>query len=167
MTSPMIVFVLAPVSIQSLLPQMLDLDRLMIAPNPRYKTEQASSYDRASKSPTEDWFANGDAGKFLRTERREGRAEYVMADLRGPGAVVRIWSANPAGVIRFYFDGEAGPRLEAKMADLLTGKVPPFEAPFAYGAAQGTNLYFPIPYSRGLKITVDNSDNDRARALYY
>ncbi|NQT53433.1 DUF2961 domain-containing protein, partial [bacterium] len=33
----------------------------------------------------------------------------VVAAIAGPGAVFRIWSANPIGKIRFYFDGSAAP----------------------------------------------------------
>jgi hypothetical protein len=159
--------VFGQVSVRTLLPQMTDLSRLARRPSPYFTTAQASSYDRASKDPATDWFANGDAGKFLRAESRPGRTEYVMADLKGPGAVVRIWSANPTGVVRFYFDGESEARFQAKMADLLGGKVQPFRDPFGYFSARGANLYFPFPYSRSLKVTVDDSDGDRVRGLYY
>lgn len=155
------------VSVETLIPQMTDLGLLTKVPEPFYTTHQASSYDRASKNPEEGWFANGDAGKFIRVEGTEGRKEKVMADLRGPGAVVRIWSANPAGVVRFYFDGEKEPRLMGKLADLLGGKLAPFEDPFAYTASMGWNIYFPFPYAKSLKITVDDSDNDGSKNLYY
>ncbi len=160
---------LAPaVSVQTLLPEMTDMMHLTERPNPAYTTAQASSYDRKSNpGPNSDPFANADAGQFLRTERTEGRTEYVMADLKGPGAAVRVWSANPAGTVRFYFDGEPKARIEHKMVDLLSGKVAPFTPPFAYGAAQGFNLYFPLPYAKSLKVTVDDTDENRARALYY
>ena len=156
------------VTLGSLLKEMTDLSRLAKRPMPGYTAAQSSSYDRGSKEPgNEAWFANGDAGKFLRNEPKEGRVEHVMADLRGPGAVVRIWSANPAGVIRFYFDGEAEARFAWPMADLLGGKVKPFLDPLAYFSARGANLYFPIPYARSLKITADNTQDDAARHLYY
>lgn len=158
---------LAQVSVGTLLPQMTDLSRLARRPAPFFHTAQASSYDRASKDPETDWFANADAGKFVRTEQVQGRREYVMADLKGPGAVVRIWSANPTATIRFYFDGEESPRLEAKMADLLGGRVAPWGDPYAYFSARGANLYFPFPYQRALRITVDDSDANRAAHLYY
>jgi hypothetical protein len=90
-----------------------------------------------------------------------------MADLRGPGAVVRIWSANPAAVMRWYFDGEEKPRFELETKDLLTGRTSLFPDPFAYVSARGCNLYFPIPYARSLKITVDDQDNDAAKGMYY
>lgn len=156
------------ITTESLLAEMEDRNRLADFPSPAYRTAQASSFDRASLSPgTEAWFANADFGKFLRTETTEGRTEMVMADLQGPGAVVRIWSANPLGTIRFYFDGENAPRLEAPMADLLSGKVDPYKSPFAYVAARGCNLYFPFPYSKSLKITVEDPSGQNAKGLYY
>ncbi|MBX3111695.1 MAG: DUF2961 domain-containing protein [Fimbriimonadaceae bacterium] len=161
---PLLIAAIAPqVSVESLLPEMTDLHRLYLPPSPAYTCSQASSYDRRSKTPgNADWFANGDAGHFLRDEHVDGRVEHVMADLKGPGAVVRVWSANPAGVVRFYFDGESTPRLTEKLADLLSEK----HAPFGYGAANGWDLYFPVPYAKSLKITVDNSD-ERSKSLYY
>ncbi|AIE84712.1 hypothetical protein OP10G_1344 [Fimbriimonas ginsengisoli Gsoil 348] len=148
---------------KTLLPQMWDLRYLSRPPKPSFTAAQASSYDRASNpGPNSDPFANGDAGQFIRTEVNDGRTEQVMADLKGPGTVVRVWSANPKGTIRFYFDGESKPRIEATMADFLTGKVAPFYDPFAYSAAQGTDLYFPFPYAKSLKVTAENSDH-----LYY
>jgi hypothetical protein len=161
----------AVVDTNSLLREMVDFENLTRRPAPYYTTAQASSYDRRSTTTenqtTEGWFANGDWGKYIRTEQRDGRREYVMADLTGPGAVVRIWSANPFGTIRFYFDGESTPRLEAKTRDLLTGKHSFMKPPFGYPALRGCDLYFPIPYSRSLKVTVDDTDENGAERMYY
>ncbi len=162
---PLLALVLAPnVSVDTLLPEMNDLHRLYKPPVPTYTCSQASSYDRRSKSPgNSDWFANGDAGHFVRQEQVANRVEYVLADLKGPGAVVRIWSANPAGVVRFYFDGESTPRVQERLADLLSER----HAPFGYESSSGRNLYFPFPYSKSLKITVDDSEKDSNRIYYH
>lgn len=151
-----------------MLDEMASLDWLSARPKPYFRAAQASSYDRASTTPKDQkgWFANGDLGKYVRIEEKNGRKEYVMADLKGPGAVVRIWSANPMGTIRFYFDGESKPRLEEKTADLLLGKVAPYTDPIAYIAAQGANIYFPFPYAKSLKITLENDKNEWP-SLYY
>ncbi|MGV3615693.1 MAG: DUF2961 domain-containing protein [Fimbriimonas sp.] len=156
------------VSVKTLLPQMWDMSHLTKPASPAYTAAQASSYDRASDpGPNQDWFANGDAGKYLRVEERNGRKEYVMADLKGPGAVVRIWSANPTGVMRFYFDGETTPRLESDCGKLLTGGDPRFPDPFSYIASQGTNLYFPLPYAKSLKVTLDDRDGANKPGTFY
>jgi len=148
----------APVSTASLLDEMTDLTGMALFPDPAYTCRQFSSYDRKSKSPEEEWFANHDRGQYLRVESREGRQEYVMMDSEGPGAVVRIWSANPEGVMRIYLDGEAEPVVEAPMQDILGGRLAGWPQPIAGERSKGWNLYFPIPYDRHCKITSDHGD---------
>ena len=99
------------ISVKSLLADMTDLGTLTEFPAPAYTCKQFSSYERASKTSADlaTWFANGDCGQYLRVEDREGRKEYVMMDAAGPGAIVRIWSANPVGVLRIYLDGAEKP----------------------------------------------------------
>lgn len=155
------------ITTQSLIQEMTDLSRLSKAPSPSYTSAQASSYDRASeKEGNAAWFANGDYGKYLRKETIKDRTEWVMADLAGPGAVVRIWSANPTGVLRFYFDGEVEPRMTVKTLDLLTGKAQPWGDTFSYMSSRGCNIYFPFAYGKSLKITVEDTDK-KANGMYY
>ncbi len=47
------------------------------------------------------------------------------------------------------------------MQDLLSGKVKPFGSPIAGVRAKGWNLYFPIPYQKHCKITIDGG------SIYY
>ncbi len=144
-----------PVSLKGLLPEMTDLGRMAEFPSPPYTCRQFSSWDRASKSPTQNWFANGDCGQYLRVEDREGRKEYVMMDAEGPGAIVRIWSANPDGVLRIYIDGAEKPAIEAPMKEVLGGKYPGLAKPIAGERSRGWNLYLPIPYAKACKVTSD------------
>ena len=52
----------------------------------------------------------------------DGGKRYVLLDAAGPGAIVRIWTATPAGTLRIYIDGDrARPALEAPIAALLRG----------------------------------------------
>ena len=138
-----------------LLNDMTDLAGLASFPSPAYTCKQFSSYDRASKSPTEGWFANNDCGQYLRTEDRAGRKEYVMMDAAGPGAIVRIWSANPAGTLRIYLDGAEEAVLAAPMSELLGGKYPGLPRPISGEYSKGWNLYLPIPYAKSCKVTSD------------
>jgi Protein of unknown function (DUF2961) len=142
----------------SLLDDMTNLAGLAEFPHPSYTCKQFSSYDRASKSPTENWFANNDCGQYLRTEQNGARKEYVMMDTAGPGAIVRIWSANPAGTLRIYIDGNSKPAVEAPMSDLLGGKYRGLPRPIAGEYSKGWNLYFPIPYATHCKVTSDKGD---------
>ncbi|MFN3650971.1 MAG: DUF2961 domain-containing protein [Armatimonadota bacterium] len=145
------------VSTRSLLTELTDLRGMAEFPAPQYSTGQFSSHDRRSTSAAdhEGWFANDDWGRFLRIEERDGRQEQVMMDAKGPGAVVRIWSANPSGTLRIYLDGASTPVIEEKMEELLGGKVSGFPLPIAGVRARGYNLYFPIAYAKSCKITCD------------
>lgn len=141
-----------------LIDELTDLRALSVYPDPAFVCRQFSSYDPKSLSPEQDWFANGDRGHYLRVEEVDGREEHVMMDTAGPGAVVRIWSANPQGTIRVYVDGAVEPVIEAPMTDFLSGKTEGFPFPIAHLVSKGWNTYFPIPYAKHCKITSDKGD---------
>ena len=149
-----------PVSTRTLLAEMTDLAALAEFPAPPYTCRQFSSYDRASTTPADakTWFANADANQYLRVEERAGRKEYVMMDVDGPGAIVRIWSANPKGTLRIYLDKAETPVLEFPMADLLGGKVAGVPEPIACERSSGWSSYLPIPYARHCKVTSDEKE---------
>lgn len=151
------------VTTDSLLDEMTNLERLAVLPSPAYVTRQFSSYDPKSKTPQdhEGWFANRDRGQYIRTEKVGNRTEYVMMDTEGPGAIVRIWSANPDGDLRIYIDGAAKPAIEGSMSDLMGGQVGSLPEPIAGVRARGYNLYLPIPYAKHCKVTCTD------KALYY
>ena len=168
------------ITTNSLLTEMSDLTRLAYGEQAPFTLRMVSSYDRASVKPgtgnangatpfeCSGWWANFDGNGFIRDETNEGRKERVLFDEEGPGAVVRMWSANPRGTLRFYFDGQSSPGFQAAMDALLVGDVEPIVGSFAYSAVTGqlegksypgANLYFPIPYRSHLKITVDVPPN--------
>jgi len=148
-----------------LLRAMVDLDWLWQPPAPGERCIQFSSYDRksdAGPASGESWWANGDSGQFLRVEERTpGRKEWVMVDCEGPGSIVRTWSADPKGTLRFYLDGAEQPTWEVDFAALTSGKLPPFLAPLAGVCARGHNCHLPFPFARHLLVTCDE------RRFYY
>lgn len=152
-----------PITTRGLLQEMTDLKQLAEFPSPTYTTKQFSSHSPKSKSPSDHdaWFANEDWDNWIRIEKNDGREERVMMESDKPGAVVRIWSANPAGTLRVYIDGESKPAIEAKMEDLLSGKVPGIPDPISGLYSKGYNLYLPMPYAKSCKITTD------AKGFYY
>lgn len=142
-----------------LLDDMVDLRWLAVAPHPEESGRQFSSYDRKSHAGREDraaWYANNDRGQFLREETRAGRTEYVLADCDGPGAVVRIWSANPSGDLHFFIDGVLA--LTVPFEELCSGETAPFLAPLSGVRSRGWNCYVPLPFQRHLKITSTSND---------
>ncbi|MBN1422426.1 MAG: DUF2961 domain-containing protein, partial [Planctomycetes bacterium] len=139
------------------LDRMVDLSWLA-RPEPGTRCIQFSSYDRACenwKTNPESWRANGDAGKYYRIEPN---GEAVMAEVDGPGVITNIWSANPQGILRFYFDGQEKPGLELSFPGMLPAKDGegefPFQQPFSYRIS-GANSYIPIPFAKGIKIVAD------------
>ncbi len=163
-----------PITLVSLLDEMIDRDASARFPEPAYTCRQASSYDRASVSPEEKetWMANNDRSFFLRSETSEGREEWVMMDAEGPGAIVRWWitAADPKGTIRIYLDSQKDPAIEAPARDLIGGKAL-VEPPLSEVRARGYNLYLPIPYAKHCKVTYDRPNfqvsKKREDLLYY
>jgi hypothetical protein len=101
-----------------------------------------SSYDHSG--------GNGDLGRFLRKEGNKA----VLADIKGPGCVYRIWSANANGRLQVFFDGENQPRIDCPMQDFFLGKVKPFEAPLVSKKSGGWYSYFPLPFAKSCRIEV-------------
>lgn len=143
------------VSLSSLLDEMVDRDAITLAPN--YTCKQASSYDRAAKSPDENWFANGDTSQFIRVEKNGEREESVLMEANGPGAVVRWWITAPHYKNNFYvyIDGSKEPVISGRTDEIVGGSLLASE-PLSAERARGRNLYLPIPYAKSIKITCDN-----------
>lgn len=106
---------------------------------------QISSYDRTGGNN------DGFSGQYSYI-RKEGE-NLVMADLKGPGIVNRIWTPTPTkDTIQFYFDGEKFPRISIPFIDLFSGRLFPFLAPLCGNELGGYYCYLPIPYRKSLKI---------------
>ncbi len=80
------------------------------------------------------------------TAEATGSEQQVLAELAGPGAVVRIVPPNHAGKLAFYFDGEEKPRIERNVEDLL-GIAPRI-------AEDDQPLLTYLPYTKSLKIVL-------------
>jgi hypothetical protein len=127
-----------------------ELYRLDLLPRFKQSVKVAafSSYDRTGGND------DGFSGKysFIRKEA----AGLVIAEMKGPGVVYRIWTPTPtADPIKFYFDGEAQPRIQMPFSDLFTGTRAPFRAPLAGSGGGGYFAYVPIPFAKSLKIVID------------
>lgn len=156
-----------PVSIRSLLNEMVDRDSVAKFPEYEFRLKQHSSYNRASKTPEDEegWFNNIDRNtndkdrNFIRIEENSGQKEWVLMDHEGPGAIVRTWMPflsphrpNTDIRIRVYLDGATEPTLEGNMLGLFdgTGLIP---YPFAHKSLRSSVSFFPIPYAKRCKVT--------------
>ena len=106
-----------------------------------------SSYDRTG--------GNDDGFRGTYSFIRKEAGGLVIAEMKGPGVVTRIWTPTPSDdLIEFYFDGETVPRISGKFIDLFNGKKFPFLAPVSGIGAGGFYTYLPIEYKKSLKILV-------------
>ena len=153
----------------SLIEEMIDLTALTRFPNPAYKTVQFSSYDRRSTIPDgPGWFANSDGfgrepipnfEKVLTVPGPDGVGEYLMAEVNGPGAVVRLWTAAIRGRVRLHLDGRSTPVYEGEAESFFRF---PYDA-FPQSKTLDPDLmrrtlyqrdaaYAPIPFQKGMKL---------------
>jgi len=152
------------ISISSLLEEMVDRDQIANFPKSNYKSLQASSYNRESVSPDKPgWFADSDGIGFIRTEENNGKKEWVIMEDDGPGVITKIWAVcfyyglnNTTGAnIKFYLDGATEPAISTNFFKLVKGEAF-VKPPFAQESTRAGNLYFPIPYAKSCKITMDD-----------
>jgi hypothetical protein len=158
----------------NLLMRVVDLDRLPYLVRGE-ECDQFSSYDQRSRYDEDtgkyiDWDANGDSGNYIRYDEATG--EDVMAEMKGPGFINRIWSANPQGKIRFYLD-DAKP-IELDFNEMFSGKVEPFRRPIVWqrrvvlgGDNPASDCYLPIPYQKSCKVTSVRGDRTNRIIQYY
>ena len=165
-----------PVTLNSLLNEMVDRSALTRICDPPYLAKAATSYDRESKinDPADGlyvetngrdwgkgWFANRDFNQYIRTETVDGRTERVLMDDQGPGAIVRWWATGKNdGTIRIYLDGASEPLVAMQPTELVGGSGLAAE-PFSFRTSgedveprlRGHDLYLPIPYQKRCKVT--------------
>jgi hypothetical protein len=158
-----------PVTTASLFEEMIDLERLTRFPAPAYKTVQFSSYDRRSRLPGgPDWFANDDGfggepipgfDGTIKAPGPDGVGEYLVADVKGPGAVVRLWSAAISGKVKVWiddlahplYDGDAGPFFQ-RTYDCFKKSSELDRDVLSRTIYQRDAAYAPLPFRRRLRI---------------
>jgi hypothetical protein len=74
-----------------------------------------------------------------------------MADVDGPGCMVRLWSANPKGTLTFLIDDH--PPWSVDFAALTSGRLASVEEPLAGVHGRGANCYLPVPFQRHLQVS--------------
>lgn len=165
-----------PVTTGSLVREMVDLTRFAEYPDPAYETVQFSSYDHRSTIPNgEFWYANSDGfgnepkpnfEKTLTEPGPDGVGEYLICDVEGPGAIVRVWTAAIRGDIRVYLDGADTPVYDGS-ADMF------LRTPWDYypeSAAvrdilpgvfyQRNAAYCPMPFAKRCRIVWSGKKNE-------
>ena len=105
---------------------------------------------------------------------------YTLADYSGgPGAVRRWWiTLAPRNnveiqrqcIVRCYWDGETEPSVECPVSDFFGlgfGEWKDFQSAPLNMTSGGYNCYWPMPFKKSCKITLENRSKVHLDALYY
>ncbi len=105
----------------------------------------------------------------------------VLAEIDGPGCIKHIWFtiSHPDRlyrrnmVLRMYWDGEERASVVSPVGDFfgqgwgeeyLFNSLPLAASP---GGGRALNCYFPMPFRKNAKITIENQSEQECRAFYY
>lgn len=130
--------------------ELESLSRLDLLPAFRTNciVEQVSSYDRTGGND------DGFNGTYSYIRKEDGK--LVIADLRGPGVIHRIWTPTPSNdTLEFYFDGEKKAGLRLCFQDLFSNKQYPFVEPVCGEGVGGFYCYLPLPYKKSCKVVLN------------
>ena len=160
----------AVVTTGSLYEEMIDMAGLSVFPDPAYKTVQFSSYDRRSVlAGGPEWFANSDGfggepvpgfEAVLSDPGEDGIGQYLMADVEGPGALVRLWTAAIDGTVQLWLDGQDAPVFDGPANGFFRRTLDAYAESAGFDREllertlyQRDAVYAPIPFARRLRLT--------------
>jgi hypothetical protein len=155
------------VTTASLIDELTNLSKLAEFPVPGFSSVQFSSYDRRSVSPDKPgWFSNSDGFggepipgfiKVLKQPDSKGIGEYLICDVEGPGAIVRLWTAQIAGDLMVWLDQEKEPIYNGLAEPFFLHTYEAFlkenpRAEWTGSLNQNMAAYYPIPFSKGCRM---------------
>ncbi|HEY8968075.1 MAG TPA: DUF2961 domain-containing protein, partial [Puia sp.] len=103
------------------------------------------------------------------TKYVDDKGDLVIFDAYGPGCLYRqqmnIWggrwgfgSMSKTIRIKYYFDDEKEPRINAPIEDFFSGAYDHIDSPFAFkNAKQFAILYYPFPFGKRLKVALSDT----------
>ncbi len=100
----------------------------------------------------------------------------TLAEIEGPGVIQHIWitvreSAYRDAVLRFYWDGEQSPSVEVPLGDFFANghgvRCDVNSLPVAVNPVGGFNCYWPMPFRRSCRITIENQRYEDIGGFFY
>ena len=107
----------------------------------------------------------------------------TLAETDGPGMISHIWITVTDQVslrnryilrdlvLRMYWDGEEAPSVESPLGDFFCCgfgvSYPVNSMPIVVNPTRGFNSYFPMPFQRKMKITLENQCDEDVEAFFY
>jgi hypothetical protein len=125
------------------------------------KGKAAMSTDGPAMSAARDLGQGWKVSPYVRVPAGE---TFVMADVKGEGAIQQIW-LTPAGtwrfaILRIYWDGETEPSVECPVGDFFAcgwGQYAQISSlPICVNPGSAFNCYWEMPFRKGFKMTIEN-----------
>ena len=100
----------------------------------------------------------------------------TLADVKGPGVIQHIWitveeKAYTSVVLRMYWDGEKTPSVEVPLGDFFACghglRTHVVSLPIAVNPTGGFNCYWPMPFRKHARITVENQWHEDIGGFFY
>lgn len=132
-----------------------------------YRSKRVSSYDKGGSNKDFKIIEPGET--------------YTMFDVEGAGIIKHIWITincsdpmiNRNIILRMYWDGETEPSVESPLGDFFGqgwgehynyASLPLAAAP---GEGRALNCYFPMPYGKQARITVENQSDVKIDCFFF
>jgi len=125
------------------------------------KGQAAMSTDGPAMNAARDLGQGWKVSPYVRVPAGE---TFVMADVKGEGAIQQIW-LTPAGtwrfaILRIYWDGETEPSVECPVGDFFAcgwGQYAQVSSlPVCVNPGSAFNCYWEMPFRKGFKMTIEN-----------
>ena len=100
---------------------------------------------------------------------------FTLADIEGPGAIQHIWM-TPTGnwrfsILRIYWDDEKEPSVECPVGDFFGQGWNVYaqltSLPVCVNPGSAFNCYWPMPFRKKCKITMENVNDKDQMTVYY
>jgi hypothetical protein len=125
------------------------------------KGKAAMSTDGPAMSAARDLGQGWKVSPYVRIPAGE---TFVMADVKGEGAIQQIW-LTPAGtwrhaILRIYWDGETEPSVECPVGDFFASGWGQYaqvtSLPVCVNPGSAFNCYWEMPFRKSFKMTLEN-----------
>jgi hypothetical protein len=139
----------------------------MANPADKDKPNTANAYN-AARDLGQGWKVN----PYIRIKPGE---TFTLAEMEGPGAIQHIWM-TPTGnwrfsILRIYWDDEKEPSVECPVGDFFgqgwNSYAQLTSLPVCVNPGSAFNCYWPMPFRKKCKITMENISDKDQMSVYY